>query len=378
LIARHLDPQASVLRSRTGHRQVLFVLGEGGIGKSVLLGQYLDELDATGNRGVVLVSCASIEPAANLGTLTSADLAFGAATGNPYAREHGLLPLLSAMRGAHKMVSLLIDTLDLRISEGTLAPIVALVAEALEIGDVVITCRTQEYESFLRDGARRLVGRIDPVAMPALSQEEIVTWAENYLEKTAGTRPGDQSAFLESLRNGVERSRSLREVCSLPVRLALTCQTFADDGYVPPELTITGLFERYWDARIARHAGLRGTGQARAKEAATLQLASKTVQDGRVVLRMPLKEADEQGRDLLASEGVIRVHSHDLEFFHQTFAEHAHARWLLSEGVAAPPIRALREWVSCRTGGAHRTPERGRQPAGVHPGDDRRLGGRVL
>lgn len=347
LIARHLDPHASVLRNGTGHRQALFLLGEGGIGKSVLLGQYLDQLDAPGNRGLVLVSCASIEPAADLGTLTSADLAFGAATGNPHAREHGLLSLLKAMRSAHEMVSLLIDTLDLKISEGTLAPIVALISEALEIGDVVITCRTQEYESFLRGGARRLVGRIDPVTMPALSQREIVTWAENYLEKTACARPGDRSAFLESLRNGVERSKSLREVCSLPVRLALTCQTFADDGYVPPELTITGLFERYWDTRIARHAELRGTRQARAKEAATLQLAGKVVQDGGgVVLRVPLKEVDEQGRDLLASEGVIRVHSYDLEFFHQTFAEYAHARWLLSEGVAAPTIQALREWVS--------------------------------
>jgi hypothetical protein len=347
LIARHLDPQASVLRSRTGHRQALFLLGEGGIGKSVLLGQYLDHLDATGSRGVVLVSCASIEPAADLGTLTSADLAFGAATGNPYAREHGLLALLNSMCAAHKTVSLLIDTLDLKISEATLAPIVALVSEALEVGDVVITCRTQEYASFLQGGARRLVGRIDPVTMPVLSQREIVTWAGNYLEKTAGTRAGDRSAFLESLRGGVERSRSLREVCSLPVRLALTCQTFADDGYVPPELTITGLFERYWDSRIARHAGLRGTGQARAKEAATLKLAAKVVQDdGRIVLRVPLKEVDEQGRDLLASEGVIRVHSHDLEFFHQTFAEYAHARWLLSEGVAAPSIQSLREWVS--------------------------------
>jgi hypothetical protein len=346
LIARHLDPQAGVRRSETGQRQALFVLGEGGIGKSVLLGQYLDHLEATGNRGIVLVSCGSIEPAADLGTLTSADLAFGAATGNRPARKHGLLALLNAVRGAHGMVSLLIDTLDLRISEGTLVPVVALISEALEIGDVVVTCRTQEYESFLRGGARRLVGRIDPVTMPVLSQREIVSWAENYLEKTEGTRPGDQSAFLQSLCDGVERSRSLREVCSLPVRLALTCQTFVHDGHVPPELTITGLFERYWDTRIARHAELRGTAQARVKEAVTLQLAAKVVQDGgRVVLRVPLKEVDEQGRDLLASEGVVRVHSHDLEFFHQTFAEYAHARWLLSEGVTAPSIQALRDWV---------------------------------
>jgi hypothetical protein len=74
--------------------------------------------------------------------------------------------------------------------------------------------------------------------------------------------------------------------------------------------------------------------------------------DGKVVLRVPLKEVDGQGRDLLASEGVIRTHSHDLEFFHQTFAEYAHARWLLSEGIAAPAIQALRESVSDGKGGS--------------------------
>jgi hypothetical protein len=356
LLAKHLDKQGSVLRNGAGQRQALFLIGEGGIGKSVLLGQYLDDLDAAGDEGVVLVSCGSIEPAADLGTLVSADLAFGAATGNPQATAYGLLSLLNKMKVDHKSVSLLIDTLDLRISEATLAPIVALIAKALDIGDVVVTCRTQEYASYLHDGARRLAGRIDPVTMPTLSPGEIIDWAGKYLERIAPGRPADQAAFLESLRSGVERSQSLREVCALPVRLALTCQTFADEGYVPPELTATGLFERYWDARVARHDRRRGTGQARAKVAAALKLASKIVKkDGKVVLRVPLMDlhngSEEQGRDLLASEGVIRVHSHDLEFFHQTFAEYAHARWVLSQGIDAPAVQALREWIAARKSG---------------------------
>jgi hypothetical protein len=48
----------------------------------------------------------------------------------------------------------------------------------------------------------------------------------------------------------------------------------------------------------------------------------------------------------LASEGVIREHGTDVEFFHQTFAEYAYARWLLSEGLDAPAVKALPEYIA--------------------------------
>jgi hypothetical protein len=149
----------------------------------------------------------------------------------------------------------------------------------------------------------------------------------------------------------VERSQSLRNVCSVPVRLALTCQTFAAEGHVPPELTVVGLFDRYWDERIARHGGLARTRQARAKAAAALTVASKVVRPatGELALRVPVGDlgaADQTGVDLLTSEGVLRQHRTEVEFFHQTFAEYAHARWLLSEGIGTPAIEALRASVA--------------------------------
>jgi hypothetical protein len=339
VLGKHLDVTGSVLRDSSGSRRLLVLIGEGGIGKSVLLGQYLDHLDAVGNRGVVLVSCASIESGAALTTMESLNSALAVATGDSAASDRGLIDFLGQMRSDHGAVSLLIDTLDLRIGEESVVAFAALIHKALEVGDVIVTCRTQEYHSYLQHGARRLAERLDPVVVPSLTDDEIAVW----------TRPADRAAFLASLRSGVSKSRSLRIVCSIPVRLALTCQTFADDGHVPPELTVASLFERYWDIRVARHGGLSHTDEAYAKADVTLKLAAMVVkQDGRVVLKLPaskLGEADRRGVKLLASEGVIRDHGTEVEFFHQTFAEYAHARWLLSQGLDAPAIEALRRCI---------------------------------
>lgn len=351
LLDKHLDGAVRVRPDSSGDRRVLLLIGEGGSGKSVLLGQYLDRLASTGDRGVVLVSCNSVEAAADLTSLASVNRALGEATCNPIGRGSGLLELMAQMRSDHGWVSLLVDTLDLKVSGSSLVPFTTVLAEALKIGDVVATCRTQEYHSFLESGAHRLAGQIDPVTMPSLSESEIIAWAERYLDGSPDVRSAEREAFLNSLGSGVARSQSLRNVCSLPVRLTLTCQTFADEGHVPPELTVVGLFDRYWDTRIAKHGGLARTEQAYAKEDAALKLASLVVrpEDGRVQLRVPrgeLAQHERTGVELLASEGVIHAYRTDVEFFHQTFAEYAHARWLLSQGIDAPGVAELSRFIA--------------------------------
>jgi hypothetical protein len=351
LLDKHLDGAGGTRLDHSGNRQAIILIGEGGIGKSVLLGQYLDRLDSAGDRGVVLVSCTSIESTADLTSLESVNHALGKATSNPLGRDYGLLSLLNMMREDHGSVSLLIDTLDLKISESSLVPLTAVIAEALKIGDVIATCRIQEYRSFLLDGAHRLARRIDAVAVPSLAEGEIIAWAERYLDESPQVPSAERTAFLNSLRSGVTWSQSLRTVCSVPVRLALTCRTFADDGHVPAELTVVGLYERYWDTRIAKHGGIARTEQAYAKQDTALKLASLVVQrdDGRILLRVPngkLGRDDRLGLELLVSEGVIHEQGTHVEFFHQTFAEYAHARWLLSQGVDAPEIGGLGRFIA--------------------------------
>ncbi|MQY06544.1 NACHT domain-containing protein [Actinomadura macrotermitis] len=348
LLAPRLADAGLPRRDAAGRRRALVLRGEGGIGKSVLLGQYLERLEAGRRHAVVFVPC---PPAGgDLGTFEAADRTLGMATGDLRAAGDGLLDLLGRVRaqGGGEVV-LLVDSLDLRLDERTLKPITRVLARALEIGHVVIGCRAPEYTGLLADGAHWLAGRMEPLDLPPLSAPEIIAWAEAYLDRT-DEHPADRDAFLASLRDGMAGRRSLQEVCSLPVRLALTCRTFAGLGHVPPELTVHGLFNDYWQTRIRAHGGLAGTPEGRAKETTALKLLAHVVRpDGTVAPHVPdacLDDTDAEGRDLLLSEGVVRDRGTALEFFHQTFAEYGHARWLLRRGVDAPETVRFGERVA--------------------------------
>ena len=221
-------------------------------------------------------------------------------------------------------------------------------AEALERVDVVFTCRTYEYNNYLQDtsqSAPRLDKRIAKLNMPGLSPDEIIAWARAYIELVDHRAAQEEGGFLRSLRGGIDQNGPLRQVCSVPVRLALTCETFAASQHVPEDLTVTDLYDSYWEARIRRDKGRAGTADGDAKEQAALDVASRTVtSEGNIALHVPKGQIDLQhlhGLRLLASEGVL----HDLgtvwEFFHQTFAEYSYARWLLTQGIASGHIRRL-------------------------------------
>src|SRR4051794_40118576 len=93
LLGTHLDQRGFPLAGPDGERRILALVGEGGIGKSVLLGQCLDRLAANPGQAVVLVGCASVEPTADMRTLDDVDRAFGQATEHPHGEAAGLLSL---------------------------------------------------------------------------------------------------------------------------------------------------------------------------------------------------------------------------------------------------------------------------------------------
>ncbi|MFD4636567.1 hypothetical protein ACFWN2_04580 [Lentzea sp. NPDC058436] len=328
----------------SGGRQILVVSGEGGIGKSVLLGQLLDRLEP-GGQSLVLVSCGSVDQGAALSDLASVDLALGLATDRDRGGR-GLLHLLDTQRAAHGSVVLLIDTLDLVLGEESAAPLAALLVEALGIGEVVVTCRTHEFRDYL-ELAPRLAGKITKQSVPPLDGPEIVDWANRYLR--ARPDSDDHSAFLDHLAGRIESSGSLLEVCSLPVRLALACETFGQRGYLPEDLSINDLYVAYWDARVGRQAGIAGV-TGRMKENAALAVASGVVtRSGRIVVRVPKASIGAEhtaGLERLASEGVLRERPTEWEFFHQTFAEFAHARWLLMHGIESTEVAELVDRVT--------------------------------
>jgi hypothetical protein len=333
-------------RDRQSGRRLVMITGEGGIGKSVLLGQLLNDIEADpGAGGAVLVACGDVHLTGTQSTRDQVDDAFGAAAG-----ERRLLGALARLRTEFTRVTLLVDTLDLLVGPDTVQPIAAVLAEALTIGDVYVTCRHDEYQAYFRDAAQavpQLTGLIVHAPLPPLAPEEVVGWARRYVETRepdAAEDNAEASAFLETLRTDVWRDGAIRDVCAIPLRLRLICEVFADQGHLPEDLTVTGLYDEYWASRVARHGGRRSA-NGDAKESAALAIAAELLdEDGHLALGAPKRRLDDRrlpGLRLLASEGVLLETRAEWQFFHQSFAEYAVARWMLSEGARSDPIARL-------------------------------------
>jgi hypothetical protein len=334
ILRRDLLDRALRARDRqaasAGYRMALVLTGDGGIGKSVLLGQLLQRLKDT--RGaVVFISCAQVSLEALSRGASEADRALGEAV--HLLSGMGIIEILTSLRHRHESVTLLVDTLDLILSRRSLPGLSAVLAQALELGDVVLTCREHEYQVYLAQGAPRLAGRLTRYVLPLLSAHEIVHWAEDYVTARNPELTASDAAFLRALEGRMAAPGQLRQVCALPVRLAMACDVYAGWGHIPPDLTATRLFGAYWDARVRRTPdGI----EEPAKERAALAMAEAIVKSGgALALRVPndsLIDKHDAGLRLLASEGVIRDLGTHWEFFHQSFAEYTHGRWLLRQG----------------------------------------------
>ena len=328
-------------------RQALVIVGEGGMGKSVLLGQVLAMLEAQPTGAVILISSTLVILPETQLTREEIDRAMGFAVGDLGRRYEGLLNLLDILKVQHGSVTILIDTLDLLASSETLAALSETIANALDIGEVVMTCRAEEFDAYFEDTRQstpRLVNRMTTYIMPKLTPEEIIEWADHYVSTPERRKTGEEMSFLQALQGSLLRRSSLQEVCGVPIRLALTCKVFAEMGYLPEDLTVTGLYNAYWTARVARHLG-RTSILGDAKEAAALEIASHILGSGdRLSLQIPKSQLSTDrlsARRQLSSEGVLIERSTSWQFFHQSFAEYSCARWLLTLGVGSKEIGHL-------------------------------------
>ncbi|MEY9864317.1 hypothetical protein ABH935_009973 [Catenulispora sp. GAS73] len=371
LISRAIDGAGAV------PGQIWFIVGEGGLGKSVLLGQLAGEL-VRGNElapdsdpgpesgsasgisaaAVVLVACDGISGSADVSDVRSADIAFAEAARvhrpslptvsppkkadpHPSLPADGLRSLLQSVAADHPNVFLLVDALDVVLSEDTVEAITTVLADAARDAQLFLTCRTREFEDLLQDPRtkRPRLGNCDgdAVLMPVLAAQEIIEWASAYvdgLERSAF----EKSRFVDSLSDAVSAA-TVREVCAVPLRLALACDLYSSGTTgVPTDLTITGLLLTYWEQRICRDRKGRRTNKSRAQEAAALTLAKAIWEQSteRLSLTVDVSRLDvEIGMRALVSEGVVRQQAGRNEFFHQGFAEFAVARWLLQKADAA-------------------------------------------
>ena len=334
---------------------LLVIVADGGLGKSVLLGLAIDRLstklqpkkqaatrpDSPGDqlpdiKALTFVSCADVATTVDLSTSQLLDQALGAAVS---PTSPSLTSLLLNQREQHGRTALLIDTLDLILTERTTKVLAQIIRRLLAEGiPIIATCRVYEFELFFGDIDRTLpalTGLVKRRRLPYLSPFEIVEWAEAYLSQHDASI--ENTNFLESLETGIRGRGSLRQVCAVPLLLALTCSIFAPLGAVPEDLTVSALYKRYWDDRIANERGLRYTDGARAQETLCLALAGELLRGShdrfQLKIRQRISDTLSQGgaANRLRSEGVlIKSGIADETFFHQTFAEYAGARHLLS------------------------------------------------
>jgi hypothetical protein len=317
------------------------VVGPAGSGKTTLLGQIFDELAEAplAWRGVLLAADVLVGPEDTTETLS---LAMGqAATGLPIVLPEVAATLVRE-RGAGV---LLVDTVDLLLAEPREAAIRAVFDAVVEAGATLLfTCRDWEYDEFLaparRDGSALMAG-LQRRAVPPFDDDEVRSAAGLFLSSRPGPTEADAGEFAERLLNVSADNRPLHEIVHSPLLLALLCELFGAEGTVPPDLTVTGLYDRYWNERVAVDRGNRRSEVSLRKVELCYRVAGKLFSASGSRLTESLDsgalslhdDTDLRAAHALQSEGIWREAgtSGRIRFFHQTFLEYAIARWLLRD-----------------------------------------------
>jgi hypothetical protein len=239
---------------------------------------------------------------------------------------------------------LLIDTLDLVINRDFVPAFGLMLRQLLTKGvTVVFTCRDHEYNDFLEPTREKLPGLsqyTDRHLVPNFSSAEIRAAAEAFFSQLEPGNPERGKAFADNILALSADYRPLLDIIQNPLLLALLCDLFAVDGTVPPDLTVSKLYQRYWQEKIAysrldqRDSALL----AIEKETVCLTLARVLFELSsdrlcesihRDELPIQFTEVTTNAYSDLLSEGVIeRLPSRKIHFFHQTLLEYAIAYWL--------------------------------------------------
>ncbi len=308
----------------------LVVLGEGGSGKSVVATQLFAHYAESSSGLTLFIACSQVPASQDVSSLDALDFALARAVGQIDVR-------LSDLVTGVPDVTLVIDTVDLVLSEENADSCAELILLLSHRAKLVLTCRAREWDDFLANNPRLEVYSVE---LPQLDSRQVVAWAKLYVDQRL-QESVEGSSFLQSLELAVEKS-SAEDLFGSPVRLAMTCDIYAATGALPDSLTVTSLYDAYWDAKVDRDRRGRRGRNARPRGEAARRLAQKIWESSeRRFTEFVAVDALESGMTLLISEGVVRTVGEKGGFFHQTFAEYAVARHLSAHGNAS-------DWTSLR------------------------------
>lgn len=344
--ARRLPLLRKSIEERQG--RIVAILGAAGYGKSTLLGEIYDSLQAEGVPWILLMDCGELDSAPG----EDLDVAMGRAVGGG---AEPITQLASGMARKKGPGVVMIDTLDL-VLHPRFAPHFQRVLSSLgEAGvTVIFTCRDHDYEMVLgpADRLKQIGGRIDPYRIPPFQSGEIEQAARAFIdEKVGATGSLEGEIFAEKILSLSADSRPLRQITASPLLLAMLCDLFGKEKDLPRDLTVSQLYERYWKEKVA-NSRIFGPEDHELieKPRLCLQIAEKLFERSAEHLQESIQQADLDltgaGRagatnELLSAAVLKRDLLDSLRFFHQTFLEFTIARWLTTRAGETARTRML-------------------------------------
>jgi hypothetical protein len=375
----------AIIRGIDGEQSRLIpIVAPAGYGKSTILGDIYDQLTQSNKTWVGLILCSSVSvtptyfsfltatyappssdrplppspPSPGIYQTSAIDAAFGKSL---CGSSQSIVEVVTQLIADHGKGVLLIDTLDLIVNRDFITVFNLILRQLLDTGlTIVLTCRDHEYNDCLEPTRERLPGisqRIDRHTVPNFTTAEIRAAAEAFFRKLEPDAPDRSKPFADKILSLSADNRSLKDIIQNPLLLALLCDLFAQDGNVPPDLTVSKLYQRYWEEKVAysrvdqSHAALLAV----EKEHLCLTIARRLFERSSDKLCESLYR-DEFGVEFteiiveaygeLLSEGVLDLlPSHKIHFFHQTLLEYAIAYWLTRHSAQSQRQQIL-DWIN--------------------------------
>ncbi len=333
---------------KEGKRRVIPILGDAGYGKTTLLGDIYDDLDKelvkSGLGWMALVRCdyLNIDESGDISPQTLA-IAIGREV---CSVPESITSIVSKLTAKYQRGVLLIDTLDILLNRDFVNAFRLVVRDIIDSDTtVVFTCRVKDYSIYFMPELSKLAGvseYIRTCKVEEFDDDEVLKAAEYFMTKKFNLRTKILGqSFGHKINQLSTDKRSIKSITHHPLLLGLLCDLYGEKGDVPSELTVSGLYEKYWEAKIAdSRLYQRNSSEAIAKNKLCLQIAEilfkfaisnryfrQSLDTSNPKLCLSIPENNSAYKELL-SEGVLKEEKGMVGFFHQTFLEYGIARRL--------------------------------------------------